>query len=447
MTTREENELLTRTGPGTPMGRVLRSYWQPLALVAELPEERPLREIRVLGEDLVVFRDEAGRYGALRRRCAHRAGDLSFGRLEGGGLRCPYHGWLYDVQGRCLEQPAEPAGASFRGKVRQPAFPCVERNGIVYGYLGPGEPPLFPAFDWHLAPAAHTFVWKGHQRANWLQATEGEIDPSHISYLHRYLRDELDDEGSYGLDQFLAAADGTDVSITRLFRDIPNPRLEIERTGFGVRIYALRDAGSFMHVRVTNYVFPNAALVAIGGWSLVQVHVPIDDESNWRYDIFSSFDAPIDRERLTRERLNTYTVPDYRPKRNLENRYLFSAEEQRTGTFAGVGYDFNIHDTCILEGQGPIQDRTLEHLGYTDRPIIAARQMLLAAAAAPDGALPGLAREAAANRFDDLATIDTVTAPDDWRTGWIAKQIARRRASPWAGAIDPVRLGELASRR
>ena len=440
MLSAEDNELLTRTGPGTPMGRVLRRYWQPLALAAELPDDRPLIDIRVLGEDLVVFRDAAGRHGALRRRCAHRSGDLAYGRLEDGGLRCPYHGWVWDVADTCLDQPAEPEGAKFCDRVRQPAYPCLEKNGIVYGYLGPGEAPPLPGFDWHDAPESHTFVFKGLQRANWLQATEGEIDPAHLSYLHRYLTDDIDDEASYGFDQFLAPADDTGISVTRLLREIPNPRLEVETTDFGSRIYALRDAGNFMHVRVTNFVFPNAAVVAIGDWSLVQLHIPIDDENNWRYDIFYSFGAPMDRDTLTRERLNTYDLPAYEPKRNRANRYGFDAGEQTTGTFAGVGYDFNIHDTMIIEGAGAIQDRTLEHLGYTDRPIIAARRQWLAAARDPDAAdLPALP---GAGRYDNLATIDTIAAPDDWRTGWIAKHLDRRRASSWAAGIEAVKLAK-----
>ena len=434
MVSTEENDILTRTGPGTPMGAVLRNHWQPLLLTAELPEERPLKHITVMGENLVVFRDETGKYGALARRCAHRSGDLSYGRLEDGGLRCPYHGWLYDVTGQCLEQPAEPEGSRFHEKVRQPAYPCIERNGIVYGYLGAGEAPPLPGFDWHLAPESHSFVFKGLQRCNWLQANEGEIDPAHLSYLHRYLTDEIDDDQSYGFDQFLSAADDTNVAITRLLRDVPNPRLEIETTDFGVRIYALRDADDFTYVRVTNYLFPNGAVVAIGDWSLVQLHVPIDDEHNWRYDIFYSFDAPMDKETLLREKGSTYSLPDYTPNRNLENRYGFDAEEQKSGTYLGVGYDFNIHDTCILEGAGPIQDRTREHLGYTDKAIIAARQMLLSAAQDGGGARPQ------PDNVDDLVTIDCVSPRDDWQAGWIEKHLARRKASSWAADIPVVRL-------
>jgi nitrite reductase/ring-hydroxylating ferredoxin subunit len=439
MVTATENETLTRVGPGTPMGNVLRRYWQPVLLTEELPAARPVKESRILGEDIVVFRNEQGRYGALARHCAHRSGDLAFGRLENGGLRCPYHGWLYDITGRCLDQPAAPAEYRFHDKIRQTAYPCVERNGIIYGYLGPGEPPLFPEFDWHLAPASHTFAYKGYQRANWLQSVEGEIDPSHLSFLHRYLTDQSDTEESYGFNQFLAAADATEISVTKLLRDIPNPKLEVEKTEFGVRIFALRDAGNFMHVRVTNFLFPNAAVVAIGDRTLVQLHVPIDDYSNWRFDIFCRFETPMDKHVLLRERLKTYD--DYKPRRNMENRYGFSAEEQKTGTYLGVGYDFNIHDTVILEGAGAIQDRTKENLGYTDKGIVAARQMLLKAAGEADnGALPMLTRDPAANRFDNLVTIETVTAHDAWRTGWVDRQLKRRADSPWAARIPAAKL-------
>ena len=438
----EQSDRLTHTGPGTPMGAVMRRYWLPFALVEELPEERPVKEIRVLGEDLVVFRDDRGRYGALVRRCAHRAGDLAFGRCEDGGLRCPYHGWLYAFDGRCLEQPAEPPGSTYRERIRQPAYACVERNGIVYGYMGGGEPPKLPGFDWFDAPASHCFAFKALQRANWLQAVEGEIDPAHLSYLHRYLDDDAEGDGTYGFKQFLATADNSDASVTTILREVPNPRLEIARTDFGVRIFALRDRGDFTYVRVTNFLFPHTAVVAIGDWTLVQIHVPIDDVSNWRYDVFYDFRAPIDREVLRAEKLKTYDVPGYAPKRNLENRYGFSAAEQRTGTYAGVGYDFNIHDTMILEGQGPIQDRSRENLAYTDMAIIAARKMLTEAI---DGAIaPPMSDEGGrAARYDHLVSIDVVAPAGEWRRAWIAKQLDRRAQSGWAGGIAAERLEAL----
>src|SRR6266571_1553834 len=160
MLTKEQNDLLTQTGPGTPGGELLRRYWQPAGLAEELPPGGPPLPVRLLGEDLVLFRDEQGRPGLLGLHCSHRGADLSYGRLEDGGLRCLYHGWLYDVQGRCLEQPGEPAGSTlrqaqdrpFHEKIRHPAYPCVEQTGIVFAYLGPGEPPLLPAYEFLSAP-------------------------------------------------------------------------------------------------------------------------------------------------------------------------------------------------------------------------------------------------------------------------------------------------------
>ena len=147
MITQEENDLLTRVDPGTPAGALLRRYWQPVALSQELPEGGAPVPVRLLGEDLVLFRDDQERLGLLGLHCAHRGADLSYGRLEDGGLRCIYHGWLYNIHGRCLEQPGEPGGGEHRDQIRQPAYPCEERGGVIFAYLGPGEPPLLPGLD------------------------------------------------------------------------------------------------------------------------------------------------------------------------------------------------------------------------------------------------------------------------------------------------------------
>jgi phenylpropionate dioxygenase-like ring-hydroxylating dioxygenase large terminal subunit len=446
MLSTEENDVLTMTGPSTAMGGLMRRYWQPILLRDELPDARPAKEVKIMGEDLVVFRDEQGRYAALARNCSHRGADLSYGRLEDGGLRCAYHGWLYDVSGQCIEQPAEPDGSTYSTKVMHPAYPCEERNGIIYAYMGGGAPPLFPAFEWNVAPEAHVFVFKAYQEANWLQANEGEIDPAHLSYLHRYLNDEMDDDTSYGLDQFLDVAEGTDIPVTRILREKLNPQLEIETTSFGVRIFSLRDIGKFMHVRVTNFLFPNAAVVAVGNdWGLAQVHVPIDDEHNWRFDIMYGYREPMDKATLARERLQTYTVPDYMPKRNLANRYGFDAEEQRTRTYIGIGSDINTHDTWAIEGAGPIQNRTREHLGYTDKAIAASRRMLLQGIRDIEegGALPNVFQDDADNHFDHLVTIDTVSPVAEWRTAYVERHVIRRSESPWAASEDGSRLDAL----
>jgi phthalate 4,5-dioxygenase oxygenase subunit len=441
MLTAEENDLLTRTGPCTPAGELLRRYWQPAALSEELPAGGPARPVALLGEELVLFRDLSGQPGLLGRLCAHRGADLSYGRLEDGGLRCPYHGWLYDIAGHCLEQPAEPTESRFHEKIRQVSYPCRERNGIVYAYLGAGEPPPMPAFDWLLAPEAYVFVFKGYMECNYLQANEGEIDPSHLSFLHRYLQDEFDKE-SYG-EQLLESAQGTDIPVSRIIREQVSPTIEIEETDFGVRIFTLRDIDSSRrHVRTTNFLFPNAAVVAVGtdagGWGLVQYHVPIDDSTNWRYDIFYSFKDPIPKETLRRQRLETYSVPEYRPRRNKANRYLYDHEEQKKNTYIGVGFDVNVHDTWATEGPGPIQNRSLEHLGSTDKAIAAARRMLLRGIRSlQDGGDVQLTGQDVGTRsFMHLTAIDTVAPRVEWRTFWREVDAARRQASPWAGEAN-----------
>ena len=146
MLTPKENEELTRVGPGTPAGELLRRYWMPVAPRAEI-DEKKLRPIRLLGEDLVVFVDRSGRYGLLAEQCSHRSASLAYGRIEEAGIRCPYHGWLYDVEGRCIEQPAEPPDSAYKGTIQHPAYPLEELGGVLFGYLGPQPAPLLPRYD------------------------------------------------------------------------------------------------------------------------------------------------------------------------------------------------------------------------------------------------------------------------------------------------------------
>ncbi len=436
MLSRDENDLVTRTGPGTPAGALLRRFWQPAALVEELAGRRPLKPVRLLGEDLVLFRDDRGRYGLIDRRCSHRGTDLAFGRLEDGGLRCCYHGWLFDVEGRCLEQPAEPEGSRFHEKIRHPAYPCREVNGIVFAYLGPGTPPPLPDLDCFVAPREFTFAFKGFLECNWLQGLEGGIDPAHVSFLHRFFDDD-EPEGRYGK-QFREDVAGAGVPLSRIAREYFRPRIEVEPTEYGLRIFALRALGAGrLHVRVTNLLFPNAIAISLGDDMVItQWHVPIDDEHSWWYDIFHSFRAPVDGETMRRDRLQLYTLPDYRPRRNRSNDYLYDPDEQRARTYTGMGLDINTHDTFAQESPGPIHDRTREHLGYTDRAITAYRTLLLRAlrelqgGAAPGG-LPGLD----GRRLTGPIAVDLVASEADWAERWRAHDRARRDASPWAKAL------------
>lgn len=162
MLTREQSDLLTQTGPGTPGGGLLRRYWQPVRLSCELPAGGAPLPVQILGEELVLFRDEEGTPGLLGLHCSHRGADLSYGRLEDGGIRCIYHGWLYDIQGRCLEQPGEPAGSTFHERIRHPAYPCHEVGGVIFTYLGPDDAPLFPAYEFLQVPDAQLHVSKAY---------------------------------------------------------------------------------------------------------------------------------------------------------------------------------------------------------------------------------------------------------------------------------------------
>ena len=263
MLSREDNERVTKTGPEDPAGRLMRAYWQPAALVSEMPAERPVKAVRLLGEDLVLFKRGERDWGLVSRYCAHRGVDLSYGRLEDGGLRCLYHGWLYGKDGRCLEQPAEPPHSRFFEKVRIASYPCEERNGIVFAYMGGGDPPPFPAYDCFEAPEEYTFAFKGLWECNWLQGVEGGIDPSHVSFLHRFL--DEDPRDVYGA-QFAETVEGTDKSTAEIVGEMYRPDIEVEAAEHGLRVFAVRELSEQQrHLRVTNLVFPNAFVVPFGG--------------------------------------------------------------------------------------------------------------------------------------------------------------------------------------
>ena len=260
MMSQEQNDLITRIGPKDPCGKLMRMYWQPAALVDELQGPRPIRPVKLLGENLVLFRDEQGRYGLIDRHCAHRGADLAFGRLEQGGLRCAFHGWLFDVTGQCLQTPAEPKDSKLCQGIKQRAYPVVEKSGILWAYLGEGEPPAFPELDCFVAPDSHVFAFKGHWDCNWLQALEVGVDPSHASYLHRFFEDE-DTSNSYGR-QFRGASASSDMPMTKIMREYDRPIINVEHTEYGMRLITLREIDAERtHVRVTNQIFPHAFVI------------------------------------------------------------------------------------------------------------------------------------------------------------------------------------------
>ncbi|OLM30080.1 hypothetical protein Ae717Ps2_0974c [Pseudonocardia sp. Ae717_Ps2] len=444
MLKREDNEKLTRTGPDAPLGRLMRSYWQPAALVSEMPEDRPVKAVRLMSEDLVLFRRDDGGWGLISRFCAHRGVDLSYGRLEDGGLRCLYHGWLYGPDGRCREQPAEPPSSTFADKIRIRSYPCEERNGIVFAYLGAGDPPPFPAFDCFTAPQAYTFAFKGLWECNWLQGVEGGIDPSHVSFLHRFVGE--DPREVYGR-QFSEEVAGTGQKLSKLVGDHVRPDIEVERAEHGLRVFAIRELdGERTHVRITNLMFPNAFVVPFGNDKVfAQWHVPIDDENHYWYMVLYDFAERTDAETLLAQRLAEVTLPDYRPIQNRGNDWGFDATEQSELTYTGMGLDINVHDQWAVESMGRVQDRTVERLGVSDRAVTANRRLLLKSLEAFEAGSPLPAQPLDADgaaRLVGPVAVDMVGPTTGWQGQWAAHDARRRAESPWATPLGSPALSD-----
>jgi len=417
MIPREENELLTRTGPGTPCGDLMRRYWQPVALAEELPRGGAPLPLKVLGEELVLYRDDHGEPSLLDLHCPHRGTDLSYGRLEDGGIRCIYHGWLFDSHGRCLDQPGEPSGGKQKESTRLKAYPCKEQAGIIFGYLGPGEAPCLPAYEIFTVPEEYRFVTKAFSDCNYLQGNEGNIDPVHLSFLHRMLDESL---ARAGRSIEYAKVRGSEASPNRFLGGNAAPTIEVEVKDFGLRIFAWRPVGETAYLRVSNFVMPNLCAVpgeTQGAGYLVNWHVPIDDEHHWKYIFVFSREAPLDKERF-RQRYRAEIGPDYRPIRNRSNRYLQNREEMKTKTSAGVGPFFPTHDFLATETKGIIQDRTKENLVSSDKAIVAARKLLLKAIQdVREGRDPShLIRDPKHNGFPHMVVISAVVpSSTEWK--------------------------------
>ncbi|HLF78634.1 MAG TPA: Rieske 2Fe-2S domain-containing protein [Dehalococcoidia bacterium] len=380
MLSKQDNEILTRVGPGTPMGNLMRRYWVPALLSWELAEpDCPPLEVRLLGEDLVAFRQTDGRVGIVDAYCPHRRASLFWGRNEEQGLRCVYHGWKFDIGGRCVDMPSEPEISVFKDKVTIPAYPTVEVGGVIWAYMGPPEKqPAPPLFEWTQAPETHRGMSKVVQESNWLQALEGGIDTVHSNFLH------------YGRPP---GGNGLIIGSTRQravgFSKAAN--VEVVQTEYGYTYAGLRalpDGGNF--VRGYHWVMPWHQL---RGYSVdtdkptVKGHmwVPIDDETtmvyNWEY---TYGEQPFSEdERALKGTGNQFGVDidieaGFKSKLNKRNRYGIDRQVQKTQTFTGIP-GTNTQDRAVQESMGPIPDRSLERLGTTDRAIISTRSQLLKA--------------------------------------------------------------------
>jgi len=423
---REQNELMTRIGPGTPAGKLLRRYWQPVALVDEMKDERPVKAVRLFSENLVLYKTNSG-YGLMQRHCPHRGADLAYGRIEADGLRCSFHGWKFDGGGKCVETPAEPEGSRLCEHIKTVSYPVVEKSGILFAYLGEGAAPAFPAFDCFVAPDAYTFAFKGYWDCNWLQALEVGIDPAHASWLHKYFEDE-DTAGSYGK-QFRGVPSDSDLPISKVLREYDRPEIRVERAEFGMRLQTLRKISDAQtHIRVTNILFPQAFVIPMNAeMTITQFHVPVDDTGCYWYSIFTSFGGPVDKQTMREQRLRTYPAPDYKPIHGRHNGWGFDADEQKSKTFTGMGFDINIHDQFACESQGVIADRTKENLGSIDKGIVLYRRMLL------DFIKKNEAGQLTVNsEFSGPPTIDGIGPTEKIDEYWKSADEKRRRQSKWA---------------
>jgi phenylpropionate dioxygenase-like ring-hydroxylating dioxygenase large terminal subunit len=389
MLRQEQNDLLTQTGPGTPAGRLFRSYWVPALLADELSENGcPPARVKLLSERLLAFRDSDGRYGLIDEFCAHRGVSLWFGRNEEGGLRCPYHGWKYDVTGQCMEVPSEPAESGFCNKIKLKSYPLAKIGPVLWTYMGPPEkqPPL-PEYEFAQVPPAHCFTSKRTQECNWLQAMEGGIDSSHVSWLHR---------GALDSDPLFKGARGNQYN----FNDA-RPVFEVVEHPGGLYIGARRNAeNGHYYWRITPWVMPCFTMIPPRGNHPVHGHfwIPIDDENCWAW----SFDYHSTRALTAHEvqamrdgkGIHVQYVPgSYRPAANKDNDYLIDRAAQKAGiTYSGVD-GIAMQDASLQESMGPVVDRTKENLVSTDNGIIMARHRLLRAVKAlmeKDATPPGV---------------------------------------------------------
>ena len=392
MLKKEQNDLVTQTGPGTAMGNLFRRYWMPALLSQQLPgpDCDPVR-LELFSEKMVAFRDTQGRLGLIDEFCAHRGVSLWFGRNEENGLRCPYHGWKFDIKGQCIEVPSEPT-SGYCDRIKLKSYPMIERGGVIWVYMGPADKqPPFPEYEFATVPAEQSYMSKRYQECNWLQALEGGIDSSHVSFLH---------SGSLNTDPLFKGAKGNQYNLNDL-----SPVFEVVEATGGLYIGARRNAEDDQYYwRITPWVMPNYTVVPPRGDHPVHGHfwVPINDHACWAW----SFDYRPKRALTHAERcameggasVHVKVDADYKPLQRKENNYGMDRDAQRKRIFYSGIEGIGIQDASLQESMGTIQDRTKENLVSTDNGIIMTRQRLMKAAKAlaedPNYKLPGIDPEA-----------------------------------------------------
>ena len=420
MTRREQNELLIQTGPGTPMGDLFRRYWIPALLAEELPEpDCPPVRVQLLSERMIAFRDSSGKLGLMDEFCAHRGVSLWFGRNEENGLRCPYHGWKYDTSGQCVDVPSEPVESGYCKKIKLKSYPLVERGGVLWTYMGPPElqPPL-PEYEFATVGPKHRYMSKRLQESNYLQAMEGGIDSSHVSFLH---------SGALERDPLFKGAKGNKYNLQDF-----QVKFEVVESEGGLLIGARRNAEEgHYYWRITQWVMPCFTAIPPRGDHSIHGHfwIPIDDENCWAW----SYDYHPMRELSDKERdamidgkgIHVKTIPGtYIPLQNKTNDYLMDRAAQKAGiSYSGIE-GIGIQDASLQESMGPIADRSKENLVSTDNGIIMARHRLRKAALALAKGVqpPGVKPEEQRVRSASLVLPPDVAFKDAAKEALIAKE-------------------------
>jgi 5,5'-dehydrodivanillate O-demethylase len=348
MLTTEENEQLTRVGPGTPMGDLMRRYWQPLAAVSQL-KDRWTKRVRLLGEDLVLYKDRQGRFGLIAEFCPHRRASLAYGIPESDGIRCPYHGWKFDQTGACTEQPNEPEGSTFKDKTKTAGYPVQEMGGLLWGYLGPQPAPLLPRWDGFVVEGAIRMVGSAVINCNWLQIMENSVDPIHTEWLHGKLY------------EFIEEKNNVKVAISKRHAKIAFDEFEHGIIKRRLLVGQSEDVSDWKDGHPV--VFPNILAVGSGGglWTqyVFQLRVPMDDTHTmhmWYHAYIPPEGASVPRHLL--DDVAHYDVPI----KDKDGEYMLNF--------------IHVQDIMAWETQGPIADRSREALGWSDQGVTMYRKML-----------------------------------------------------------------------
>src|SRR5690625_101771 len=372
MLSKEDNQLLTQTDAGTPMGDLFRRYWIPALRSDELESDGEPVRVKLLGEDLVAFRDTEGKVGLVDERCPHRGTSLYYGINEGCGLRCMYHGWKFNTEGECVELPSEPEESKFRESIRLKAYTVKEVSGVVWTYMVPRDkmPPL-PEFYWMSLPEENKLIERAWQDCNYAQAMENDLDFVHAAFLHKaYHRQQVESDGVLS----------TDLGIDPDHPLVKNPPVKqhVNETNYGRRCVAVgigdetQNAFMEIHYIFPFYTFPPRFKGEDGMW---HAFIPRDDHSCWTWDVQFKHDGAIDVE-AQHARRGLELDENLRKIKNVETDYDIDRELQKTKNFTGIR-GIAIQDHMATEAMGPIVDRTNERLGTSDLPVIQMRRLLL----------------------------------------------------------------------